>query len=238
MDNKEFFYAFFVGLMDGDGSIQVNHWRKRSLQYRLIIKLKYTVWNKEMLINISKYVGGNVRNIKDKDIIWVVNKKEEVERIIKIFDTYPLITSRKICQLNFLKKSLANPSIDLYFKNRENKYINQKFNEDTLKSIFNTPIFKGWLSGFIEAEGCFSIRKNQNHSFNIGQNYDKKLLLIIKEYFKATNMVRNPNKNFYLFEVYKKKVLLEIINHIDKYPLLGEKKINFIKWKKEILSCK
>ena len=28
---------FWVGLMDGDGSIQVNHWRKLSLQYRLVI---------------------------------------------------------------------------------------------------------------------------------------------------------------------------------------------------------
>jgi hypothetical protein len=27
---------FWVGLMDGDGSIQVNHWRNQSLQYRLV----------------------------------------------------------------------------------------------------------------------------------------------------------------------------------------------------------
>ena len=36
---KEYIKMFWVGLMDGDGSIQVNHWRKQSLQYRLVIKL-------------------------------------------------------------------------------------------------------------------------------------------------------------------------------------------------------
>jgi len=40
---------FWVGLMDGDGSIQVNHWRKKDLQYRLVIKLRHCSENVEML---------------------------------------------------------------------------------------------------------------------------------------------------------------------------------------------
>ncbi len=35
--DKDYISKFWVGLMDGDGSIQVNHWRKKSLQYRLVI---------------------------------------------------------------------------------------------------------------------------------------------------------------------------------------------------------
>jgi heme/copper-type cytochrome/quinol oxidase subunit 1 len=33
--NKDpsYIQKFWVGLMDGDGSIQVNHWRKKELQY-------------------------------------------------------------------------------------------------------------------------------------------------------------------------------------------------------------
>jgi cytochrome c oxidase subunit 1 len=52
---------FWVGLIDGDGSVQVNHWRRRSLQYRLVIKLKYTEANFEMLSFISSRIGGNCR---------------------------------------------------------------------------------------------------------------------------------------------------------------------------------
>lgn len=34
--------------------------------------------------------------------------------------------------------------------------------------ITNLPYFGRWLSGFIEAEGCFSIRKAGRYSFSIG----------------------------------------------------------------------
>jgi hypothetical protein len=79
------------------------------------------------------------------------------------------------------------------------------------------------LSGFIEAEGCFSIRKSNNHSFSIGQNDDLYLIEAIQQYFEVTNKVRNPKGKFYFLEVYKKEVLLKIINHCTNYPLLGEK---------------
>lgn len=48
---------FFVGLIDGDGSIQVNHWRETILQFRIIIKLKYTEGNHLMLKQLSKVLN-------------------------------------------------------------------------------------------------------------------------------------------------------------------------------------
>jgi hypothetical protein len=56
--------------MDGDGSIQVNHLRYKSLQFRLIIKLSNISSNYNMLIKISKVIGGFVRITgKGKDVI-------------------------------------------------------------------------------------------------------------------------------------------------------------------------
>jgi hypothetical protein len=215
---------FWVGLMDGDGSIQVNHWRGQSLQYRLIIKLSNIKSNYNMLIEIAKVIGGTVRITgKGADVIWVVNKKQEVEEIIKIYDTYPPLTSKKICQLAFLKTCLTQTSVEIYLSNRNLKYDKQL---TIIKSNINFKIpsyFKGWLSGFIEAEGCFSIRKSNNHSFSIGQNDDLYLINAIKQYFEVTNKVRNPYGKFYSLEVYKKVVLLKIIAHCTNYPLLGEK---------------
>ena len=225
---------FWVGLMDGDGSIQVNHWRKKYLQFRLVIKLSNITSNYNMLIKIAKVIGGNIRITgKGAEVIWVVNKKETVIEIIKIFETYPLLTSRKLCQLLFLKKCLLENSVDFYLLNRDNKYtpaglITHKKN--IIASLFPqegallfSNYFKSWLSGFIEAEGCFSIRKNNNHSFSIGQNDDFYLINKIKEYTKATNIVRNPYGNFYSLEIYKKETLKQIIHHFYYYPLLGEK---------------
>lgn len=228
--SDEYIKMFWVGLMDGDGSIQVNHWRYKSLQYRLVIKLSNITSNYNMLIKIAKVIGGTVRITgKGKDVIWVVNSKETIKDIIKIFDLYPLLTSKKICQLEFLKTCLLENSVYLYLANRNSKYINQltiiksdPFGQEI--NCFALPnYFNGWLSGFIEAEGCFSIRKDNNHSFSIGQNDDLYLINAIKQFLGATNIVRNPKSNFYFIEIYKKEILKTIINHFNNYPLLGEK---------------
>ena len=236
IDYNEYIKMFWVGLMDGDGSIQVNHWRRQSLQYRLVIKLSNIQSNYNMLVQIAKIIGGTVRVTgKGGDVIWVVNKKQEVEEIIKIYDTYPPLTSKKICQLAFLKTCLTQTSVETYLLNRGLKY-NQQL--DTINSNINFKIpsyFKAWLSGFIEAEGCFSIRKSNNHSFSIGQNDDTYLIEAIKQYFEVTNKVRNPYGKFYSLEVYKKEALVKIITHCYNYPLLGEKLESLKKFKEKVL---
>jgi hypothetical protein len=219
---KEYIKMFWVGLMDGDGSIQVNHWRKQSLQYRLVIKLSNLKSNYNMLVEVAKVIGGTVRITgKKADVIWVVNKKEDIIEVIKIFDTYPPLTSKKICQLAFLKTCLTETSVEKYLYTRDTKFKEQSA---IINANFNVPTyFKAWLSGFIEAEGCFSIRKTKAHSFSIGQNDDVYLIDAIKQYFEISNKVRNPYGNFYFIEVYKKEVLAKIVAHCTNYPLLGEK---------------
>jgi hypothetical protein len=228
-NDNEYLKIFWVGLMDGDGSIQVNHWRKKSLQYRLIIKLNNLESNYNMLIRIAKVIGGTVRiGSNKKEIIWVVDKKETIINIIHIFDNYPPLTSRLTCQLEFLKVCLKDNSVNLYLHNRNIKYSSQlhiikSFKSKQEANLFIPHYFSSWLVGFIEAEGCFSIRIKHNHSFSIGQNNDSYLLYAIKDFFKISNTVRNPSKNFYLLEIYKKETLNKIISHCINYPLLGEK---------------
>jgi LAGLIDADG endonuclease len=252
----EYIKMFWVGLMDGDGSIQVNHWKYKSLQYRLVIKLSNITsikkiekiffrsarasgrppTNYNMLIKIAKVIGGNVRITgKNKEVIWVVNNKKTIQEIIKIFDSYPPLTSKKICQLEFLKRCLLENSVESYLLNRNSKYNNQStiINSfcqpaDKYKNYFPFPnYFKEWLSGFVEAEGCFSIRKNNIHYFSIGQKDDYYLINAIKQYLGASNAVRNTYSNFYFLEIYKKETLKNIINNFNNYPLLGEKAESF-----------
>ena len=140
-----------------------------------------------------------------------------------------------------MKECMVRNSVDWYLLNRNNKYNDQQsiINSDMFgleKGILTLPnYFKGWFSGLIEAEGCFSIRKSNNHSFSIGQNDDIYLINVIKEYLATTNVVRNPYRNFYSLEIYKKETLKTIINHFNNYPLLGEKAESLHKWKQKIL---
>ena len=84
--DPEYFKKFWVGLMDGDGSIQINHWRKKNLQFRLVIKLKNCPENLLMFNLICKFIGGTVKIVNNKGfIIWVVNSKKSILEIIKIF---------------------------------------------------------------------------------------------------------------------------------------------------------
>ena len=133
-----------------------------------------------------------------------------------------------------------------YLKERDFKFNNQI---NLLSKQFIFPYYyNSWLSGFIEAEGCFSLRKNNNHSFSIGQKTDKYLLESIKLYFDAKNMIREikaidrsnilkyPREllDFYLLEIYRKETLFKIIDHFNKFPLLGNKNDSFIKFCLEI----
>ena len=232
---NEYIKMFWVGLMDGDGSIQVNHWRGQSLQYRLVIKLSNIKSNYNMLIEIAKVVGGTVKITgKGTEVIWVVNKKQEVEEIIKIYDIFPPLTSKKICQLSFLKTCLTQTSVETYLSNRNLKYDKQLAIINYNINLKIPTYFKGWLSGFIEAEGCFSIRKSNSHSFSIGQNDDLYLIEVIKQYFEVTNKIRNPYGKFYFLEIYKKELLLKIISHCTNYPLLGEKLESLKKFSQKI----
>jgi len=227
--DHHYIHKFWVGLMDGDGSIQVNHWRHKSLQYRLVIKLKYYIENLSMLNLIKYHIGGNVRVIEDnKFIIWVVNDRKQIQRIIEIFVSYPPMTSRLRAQLAFMLECFQQNNVVWYLNARSEKYLNP--NLDIVKIDNN--YFNAWLSGFIEAEGCFSIRdKSNNHSFSIGHNNDKYILEAIKNHFDIKNEIRKINNKFWFIEIYRKLTLIKIINHCINYPLLGEKILSFTKFR-------
>jgi len=84
--DKKYIHKFWVGIMDGIGNIQINHYRKKYLIYRLVIKLEYNIYNEKMLFLIKNNIGGNIKIVKKKYIFWIVNNKKEVIKIIKIFE--------------------------------------------------------------------------------------------------------------------------------------------------------
>jgi len=227
--DPHYIHKFWVGLMDGDGSIQVNHWRNKNLQYRLVIKLKYCIENLTMLNLIKTHIGGNVRIIENnKFVIWVVNHRKDIQNLINILISYPPLTSRLRAQLAFMLECFQHNNVEWYFNARDKKYLNP--NIDVVKIDYN--YFNEWLSGFIEAEGCFSIRNvSNNHSFSIGQRTDRYIIDIIKNHFNAQNEIRILNNKFLLIEIYRKLTLIKIINHCVNYPLLGAKLLSFTKFR-------
>lgn len=116
--------AFVVGLIDGDGSLQVNHWQKKSFQYRLIVKLKYNEYNEAMLKHIASIYGGviaieTVKSTGYQNVKWVINDSNRIRNtIVPLLTRFPPLTTRMQLQLAFLIKALAGLSMDEYFAAR------------------------------------------------------------------------------------------------------------------------
>jgi hypothetical protein len=157
-------------------------------------------------------------------VIWKTDNKLEIIRIIKLFKKYPPLATRISCQLAFLKKCLSHNDIDIYFKERNSKFLTQEKEVSKNNEKFTIPhYFPAWLSGFIEAEGCFTTRPSGKASFSIGQNNDFYLLAAIGQYFNASTKAYNRKGVFYLIEIYRYSTLMSIINHCSLNPLLGSK---------------
>jgi hypothetical protein len=101
--------------------------------------------------------------------------------------------------------------------------------------------FPLWLSGFVEAEGNFSLVFNEKghlrkSAFTIGQNDELHILKWINLYFNSKNAILKDKAkvggNFdyyrlYLYNAESRKLLFE---HFNKYPLLGYKKVSYFKF--------
>ena len=102
--------------------------------------------------------------------------------------------------------------------------------------------FPSWLSGFIEAEGNFSLILYESGSikkcsFNIGQNKDKFILEKIKNYFNCSHIIilEDKTKIKKLYTHYRiglsgSKFREILINHFNQYPLLGDKQLSYLIW--------
>lgn len=217
--------------------------KKKEIQYRLTIKLKYTEYNHKMLLIFTKvpHIRGNVRIINNGTVIWVEDSKYKIKNIINnVFKVYPLLTSRKIQQLEFMCQyiftdKLSATEVTKCISARADKYKDIKNYIASSKETMITPIsyFGPWQSGFIEAEGCFSIRITGKTSFSIGQNDDKFIIERIKNYFGINSTVRlqKPEGIYWTQETYSIGTFRNIVNHIESNPQLGDKLINYNKFK-------
>lgn len=231
--NKQYFISFWVGLIDGDGSIQVNHWRKKYIQFRIVIKMKYTDANVEILELLCQHLDfGQISFVTQKGykyVIWVENRQSKIEKVFWVFQNYAPLSSRLQCQLVFFKRHLQTKNVQNYLQTRSLKYEKQALVQQKLQllNVHTLHYFPGWFSGFIEAEGCFTARLKSSLvvSFSIAQKNDLYLLESIKLFLGAQNNVRFIAKeNLYLLEVYRRSVLTLLHNHFKSYPLLGQKK--------------
>ena len=237
---------FFVGLLEGDGTItcNLNSNKSNSIIIRIVISLDNKVENINMLNVIKETIGGRVViERKDRYVTWIASNKNDLAKVFAVLAKYPLLTARKQCQLEFAKNCLLEKDVKNFIENRNNKYNNKNEILQDLSRKELPSYFPQWLSGFVEAEGNFSLVFNENgklrkSAFAIGQNDELHILQWIKLYFNSKNAILkdkpkigNDGKfNYYRLFLYNAESRKFLFEHFYKYPLLGYKKVSYLKF--------
>ena len=252
IDYETYVKQFWVGLLEGDGTITVSCPGPNHVKVRMIISIKNLRDNCIMLLLIQEVLGGTVRiERKAQYVTWIAIKKDLIQNLMDILKQYPLLTTRKQCQLKFATKCIENGTKDFVVENRDFMYKDQpnmiEYNEN---NFILPPYFPAWLSGFLEAEGNFRFLSDKRRNmeitgrFNVGQNFDHFIIKAIRDYFGGDSKIKviRSNKEFskkrellgevlhYYVEMGSRGVKTAIFSHFSKYPLLGHKKVTYSRW--------
>ena len=83
-----FIPAFWLGLLEGDGTITVSKLKTKigsRCTVRIVISLKNTELNHQMLLIIKESIGGRVIiERKSQYVTWIASNKKDIEKILNI----------------------------------------------------------------------------------------------------------------------------------------------------------
>lgn len=214
------FLYWLIGFSEGDGCFCINN--RNELSFILI----QGITNKIILERIHSELNlGHIINQNKRVLRLIIQKKEEIELIIYLFNGNLVLPSKKI-QFNkyfstFVQK---NKNISIIYKNNKNEI-----------SLENT-----WLLGFVEAEGCFTVSLiNNSFSFRtrfiVSQKGDINLPILSKLIclFNEGTLEGHHIKDNYSYIVSGLKNISKIYFYFDKFlnNFLGIKKESYLKFK-------
>ena len=206
--------TWFIGFSEGDGAFL----REKNTRGRFVLTQKETA----ILDHIQKTLGiGRVRHFPHFSR-YLVDDKKSIEILIALFNGNLVLDKRKI-----------------QFKKWLDMFNCPEVNNNALPLVTNA-----WLSGFIDAEGCFNVTLFKRKAMLLG--YQVKLRFMIDQKDSLDNMLFIKDQlNLFLTHRKLKKgsigsmhrietnsfvKLPFIINYINKYNLKTKKQQSFNKW--------
>jgi LAGLIDADG endonuclease len=253
------FIAFLVGLIDGDGYIQIARTTRGFIAIKLVITLSLED------ISTLEYIHSVLK--MGKITIYKANAKNQATEYCKITINqtelqeviFPLLLHHNIFFLTETRRDQFDKAMFI-FKN-DIKFYDQipsrsssareitngvacsyiataviltKFKlpltaEDYIKLYF----FKNWLVGFTNAEGSFLMKKNNDGCFQLKQRIHKDLFLAFKLFFNTNRNIYIEKDKFAQFAISSKADIQKVIDFFSfsgTHPLIGLKRIQYLKW--------
>ena len=117
------------------------------------------------------------------------------------------------------------------------RYFSSLSTQPVINSVDNFNINPWFITGFTDAEGCFTIFTSKSNNYRSGWevkvsyqiNLHKKDLFLLKQiqsYF-GVGSISKQGEYKYQYRVQSIKDMVSIIKHFDNYPLLSEKQIDY-----------
>jgi hypothetical protein len=230
------FLAFLVGLIDGDGYIQITKSTKGFITIKLIISLHIEDISTIEYINSTLKLGKiNVyKDLKSPTCKLVINRTELQELL------FPLLMHNNIFFLTETRNNQFNMAV--WIMKNDIKMYDQIPSKNNIENVFELPkdansytilpYFKNWIVGFACSEGSFFIKGNNDGCFQLKQRIHTNLFEAFKLIFKTERKIDTTN-NYNQFGVSSKHDVQTVINFFSfegLHPLVGLKYIQYIKW--------
>ena len=193
-----------------------------------MIKLKYTPENYAMPARIRDEPHiMNLHGPRNGYVLLVEDRSDKPLARCKLFNDHTFITQHSYTKYMFFYYCLRNnPTYSEYAYTKTNfdqwvvqmqglgQHRGGPLEATAILGLHSSP---DWSCGSTEAEGCFSIRINKNHSFSIGQKNGLEPLSATKIWFAIPNQIRLIEKDFYPLETYNKQSSTRVVeSHADQ----------------------
>jgi hypothetical protein len=233
------FKEYLAGLFEGDGHIWIqnpNQKKKHNPRFCITFSLK----NEPLAKKFLELIGSGFIRYKKQDNACVLTVS-------------PVIGLKKLVYL--INGELRTPKIHQLHKLID--WLNKNHNANIIKlPLKDSSLYEdGWLSGFIDSDGSFSVQhtKLENNAkkrkISCRLRIEQRMLdpITNESYFKVLTEVSNflncsllirkqksTGNEYYTLTASSKMSLEIIINYLDKYPLFSSKYLDYNDWKKVV----
>lgn len=253
--------SYVSGFVDGEGSfiLTIIKDNKYKLGWRVVCRFIISLNKKDLslLNNIKEFFGiGNVFLMAKDSAQYRIESLKGLDLIINHFDKYPLITKKqadyKLFKLahNLIKNKshltkeglLELVAIKAVMNNGLNNDLSIAFSSINTVLRPDTPLPQipnpFWLSGFVDAEGCFSVVVFKSKTSKLGEavklsfiltqsNRDEYLIKSLIEYLGCGNTSLDSRGTIDFKVTNFSNIKDIIIPFFIKYPLKGNKSLDF-----------
>ena len=249
LDKKDYvnlptsFLAFLVGLIDGDGYIQITKTTKGFITMKLVISLHIEDISTLQYIHSTLKLGSvNVyKDLRSPSCKLVINRTELQEVL------FPLLIHNNIF---FLTETRINQfNLAMYILKNDIKMFDKIPSRENIEDVFKLPkdakdytllhFFKNWIVGFTCSEGSFFIKSNNDGCFQLKQRIHTNLFEAFKLVFNTTRKIDTTNnfnqfgvRSFFLEKTTKSDIqtVINFFSFEGLHPLIGLKYIQYMKW--------